>query len=566
MSWKNVLRLYGVYNKSYRLVRKGRFRRYRESPWMKYILPALLLLFGIFVGGSMAYGLYMLGQEVPDVWQSMRDGAAALFVSLPVFAVLYSLYFTQMRQVQQIGAKAALQPIYWFPLTWEEHTLASLLSGMTVPLSLSLILFPAIVIPSYALGMLPLGLLTVAAALAGMAMTAVTSEILKGVQVRLVQAFSKRAGRATVWLRFLATLALFAVIYTSYFALNSANVVGIAESLAGGIMMAWFVPYLWPGIVLYEAYHGLWLGTAIFAAGTAVFTYLLFRAAVYANARLALQDTSVLHISRGRYAPGRGLLERLGVSPAVAAVVRKDLRAYTRRQELMYVFITPVIFLVSTIMPLLGFGGGRGGAFAGEARLGFFYLAFQPALVLAAILGASVVGSEGERLQVLTMSPLSARGLVKAKYLFITLVCAAVALASVALATVLYAPSAYSIATVAVESLLLVGAIGMVALAFGIGGADFREVPRTRTVRPLWMMAAVAVCFVLALLIALPVLAYGVADLLDGVLPGLLPSPVPHELLFAAVLISGLLALGIWLAAYSVSVRLAAGLFRQADA
>ena len=397
-------------------------------------------------------------------------------------------------------------------------------------------------------------------------MTAVTSEILKGVQVKLVQALSRRAGRATVWLRFLATLVLFTIIYIAYFALNSANVIGIAQALARGMMIAWFVPYLWPGIVLYEAYHGAWPEAVAFSMATAVSIYVLFRIAVYANARSALQESSALHISRSRYAPGRGLLERLGVPPAVAAVVRKDFKAYTRRQELMYVFIMPIVLLVSTLMPFLGFGGGRGGVFTSSNRLGFFYLSFQPTLVLAAMLGTSVVGSEGERLQVLTMSPLSARNLVKAKYLFTALVCTVVLLASVGIATVLFAPSVYSIATAVVEGLLLVCSVAMVALSFGIAGADFREALRVRTVRPLWLMSGSVVCFIASLVVVLPVLAYGMADLLAGVAPGLLSLPLPHELLIVAWLISGLIALGIGFVSYFVNIRLAGGLFERADA
>jgi hypothetical protein len=33
VSWKNVLRLYGVYSKSYRLIARGKFRNYRDSRW-----------------------------------------------------------------------------------------------------------------------------------------------------------------------------------------------------------------------------------------------------------------------------------------------------------------------------------------------------------------------------------------------------------------------------------------------------------------------------------------------------------------------------------------------------
>jgi hypothetical protein len=266
-----------VYRKSYRLIVKGKFRNYKESRWKNYAEYAVLLLIGVAIGILIAAGI---GTIASGDRKQLQDAAAGIFVALPVIAVFYSLYFTQMNQIQRMGANTAVQPIYWFPLTWEEHTLASLLTGMQAPLVITLILIPIILIPSFVIGILPLGVLAIVALAAGMVTTGFTSEILKGVQIGIVEAVSKRAGRLTVWLRFATTLAIFTLVYVFYFTIFRADTLGMIQSLAGGIMLAWFIPYLWPGIVLYEAYRGAWPEAALFAAGVIAFSWVLFRMAV----------------------------------------------------------------------------------------------------------------------------------------------------------------------------------------------------------------------------------------------------------------------------------------------
>jgi hypothetical protein len=141
-----------------------------------------------------------------------------------------------------------------------------------------------------------------------------------------------------------------------------------------------------------------------------------------------------------------------------------------------------------------------------------------------------------------------------------------VALVSVAIASLIFLATPYMIATGIVESLLLTFSIGMVALTFGIGGADFREALRQRTVRPRWMIGCMAVSVLLTLIIVLPVLAYGGAGVINNTKPGLLPSPVPHAYLFAAWAVSGLLALAVGCAFYLLAIRLAGEVFKKTDA
>jgi hypothetical protein len=92
VNWKNVLRLYGVYTKSYRLILKGKFRNYKETRLKTFAEYALLLLLGIGIGAVIAWGIGLLmADSTPEQWQSIRDAAAGIFVAIPVIVVLFSL-------------------------------------------------------------------------------------------------------------------------------------------------------------------------------------------------------------------------------------------------------------------------------------------------------------------------------------------------------------------------------------------------------------------------------------------------------------------------------------------
>ncbi|HMK45041.1 MAG TPA: hypothetical protein VK436_00290, partial [Methanocella sp.] len=432
MSWKNVLRLYSVYSKAYRLSGQIKFRHYKEGWWRKYAGYTALIIIGLVFSIPVSLTAEaMWTDSSPDTHVSMQDTVASILAMLPPFGILYSLYFTQMRLVQRSGAKIQVQPIYWFPLTWEEHTMASIISTMMAPLAITVILIPVVVIPSTVVGMAPLSIFAILALLVGIMMTSATAEILKSLQLGIAESVSKLAGRWALWARFFATLAFFTIIYSGYYLMNRLNPMALAPSMARDLILGWFIPYLWPGIAVYEANGGGWMETIVFCIASMAFTWALYHVAVRYNARSALQDTITISISRRKYIPRPSLLERLGVSVAVSAIVRKDLKSYTRRQELMYVFITPIILVVSTIISLVtGINDGISDNWAG-GQFAFMLLSLQPSTVLVIFLAGSVVGSEGERLQLLTGSPVSPQVFVRAKYLFCVFICGVVALFSV---------------------------------------------------------------------------------------------------------------------------------------
>ncbi|MDH5702153.1 MAG: hypothetical protein OEZ12_05200, partial [Candidatus Bathyarchaeota archaeon] len=417
MNWKNVLRLISVDIKAGRLIRGQRLRRYRERRFFQYLLYGGACILGLAIG----IGVGSVYTGVTD--QALRDlfyqGARSLFLSFPSLVLIFSLVFTMMGQIQRMGVRASLQPPYWLPITWEEHTLASTIANLIgFPLA-SLILFSsAIATISIYLEQAPLATITIFALPASAFIASTTTEIFRILQVRLIGAVYKSTGKAAVWVRFLGSMIFLVVFYVVWFAFTSGTgSIALIKSVAGAQQAVWFVPYVWLGMVLAAFVSGLFVQTVIFSLASILFILVLFYVAVRLNTRFGLYEPPAITVSRGVYAPKVGFLGKLGFSSLEAAVMRKDFKAFTRRRELMYVFIMPLVIILVPLMQYLGIYGGPVPPEASRFLLAFILLG--PGAAMAIMLGLMIIGEEGESVWLFFSSPITARGLVKCKYAFV---------------------------------------------------------------------------------------------------------------------------------------------------
>ncbi|MGB9779058.1 MAG: hypothetical protein ACPLW8_06585, partial [Candidatus Bathyarchaeales archaeon] len=250
MNWKNVLRLISVDVKASRMIRGARFRRFRENKIVTYALYMGACVLGLLVGWFV--GNFFVGTTDLTLKQLILGGATNLFITLPTIALLYGLVFTQMSQFQRIGIKVSIEPLYWFPITWQEHTLASIIANMLgAPLIVTAFVCSSIIMASFFLGLVPLAVFTMLMLLASLFLASITTEAFKVLQVRISGAITKAAGRAAVWVRLIGSILFFIVFYVIYFSLYySVSPLALIESVAGGQRMLWFIPYLWPGMTL----------------------------------------------------------------------------------------------------------------------------------------------------------------------------------------------------------------------------------------------------------------------------------------------------------------------------
>jgi len=562
VNWKNVIRLISVDIKASRLVRGARFRRFRENWIVTYALYIGACVFGLLVG----WFLGSIYHALPDseLRQLYLQGAATLFTTLPTLTLLYGLVFTQMSQFQRIGAKVSIQPLYWFPITWKEHTLASILANMIgAPLIITTFVCSTILSASLFLDLAPLATFTVVALLASLLLASVTTEVFKILQVRISGAVTKIAGRTAVWVRLIGSILFFIVFYVIYFSLYySVSPLALIESVAGGQRLLWFIPYLWPGMALSAFSIGLGLETVIFSLASIVFICSLFLVAVNLNVKFGLYEAPSIRISRGVYVPKAGLLGRMGFSSIEAAIIRKDFKVFTRRRELMYIFIFPIVFI---IMPILSTMRGSATPSPFSSFL-FIYLALLPGTLMAVILGSLIVGSEGESVWYLHSSPVPAKSFVKAKYFFIIIFSIVVTLTCSLIAGLLEATSVQVNIISFIEAVFLMFSLAMVSLTFGIRGADFRELPRPRMIKPIWSLINMLVCMSIGLAIVSPLIPYGVALILQAEETWLTtPMSLSEYYPYLALLISGVIATTITYIFHKMAINNAEKLLTKAE-
>ena len=561
MNWKNVLRLVSVDVKASRMIRGTRFRRFRENKTVTYALYIGACILGLLVGWFV--GNFFVGITDLTLKQLILEGATNLFITLPTIALLYGLVFTQMSQIQRIGAKVSVQPLYWFPITWQEHTLASILANIIgVPLIITTFICLSILTVSFFLDLVPLGVFAVLALLASLFLASITTEVFKVLQVRIYGAITKAAGRAAVWVRLIGSIIFFIVFYVIYFSLYyNVSPLALIESVAGGQKMLWFIPYLWLGVTLSAFATGLWLETGLFLLASIGFVGFLFWAAVKLNVKFGLYEAPSIRVSRGVYVPKAGLLGRLRFSSLEAAILRKDLRAFTRRHELMYIFIFPIIFIIIPLLSAMRGGTEMPSTFSSFL---FIYLTLLRGTLMAIILGGLMMGSEGESVWLIYASPVSAKSLVKAKYSFIILFSLLVTSVCSFAAIFLTTPSLKAALIGFVEAVFLAVSLAMVSLTCGIKGADFRELPpRPRMIRPIWSLINMVVCAITGLAILAPLIPYGIQRIFQSWLITIffLPDYYPY----VALLISGVIAVVVTYMARKIALNSAEELLRKAE-
>ena len=548
MNWKNVLRLISVDIKAGRLIRGQRLRRYRERRIFQYLLYGGACVLGLAIG--IGAGSFYAGVADQALRELFYQGALSLFLSLPALVLIFSLVFTMMRQIQRMGVRASLQSLYWLPITWEEHTLASTLANLIgVPLVFLILFSSAIASVSVYLGVVPLAALTILALLASAFLASTTTEIFRVLQVRLIGAVYKSTGKAAIWVRFLGSMLFLIFFYIVWFAFTSGTgSIALIEAVAGAQEAVWFVPYVWLGMALAAFVRGLLAQIVIFSLASLLFILILFYVAVKLNTRFGLYEPPAITISRGAYVPKPGFLRKLGFSSLEAAVIKKDFKAFTRRRELMYIFITPLAVI---LMPLMQQSGMLGGPAAPEpSRFLFALILLAPAAIMAVMLGLMIIGEEGGSVWLFFSSPITASSLVKCKYAFMIIFSCVVTLVYGVVGILVARPSPDIVMALLIESILLIFALGAVSLGAGIKGADFVEVPRPRMFRPLTAIVYMPLCLVLALAIFSPLLLHAVTM---GYIP--IPVPLPKMDLYVAVSISAVIALVITFVFYKIALR-----------
>jgi hypothetical protein len=206
------------------------------------------------------------------------------------------------------------------------------------------------------------------------------------------------------------------VFYVVYFSIiYGENALYFIQGVASVQNALWFVPFVWLGIMLYSLASGLVLQGIALLGLSLLFITGLFVLGTKLNERFGLYEPPAITISQGVYAPKKGMLGKLGFSSVEAALIRKDLKAFTRRRELISAFIVPIVFLLIPVMSSLN-ASGSSGAF--PPQFGFAFTSLFPVGLMAYSLGNFMTGEEGQNIWRIYMSPVSAKAFIRSKYAF----------------------------------------------------------------------------------------------------------------------------------------------------
>lgn len=560
MNWKNVLYLMRVERKSGRLLRGIKTTKYKENSFFANWPYILAIIAGIAIGLPAGYGVSFLTAEIG--YNTIQTVAISLFASMPTLVLIYNLVLTLLQQIQRSGVKISAETPYWLPITWQEHTLASILASLLgLPIGSVMLMASVIIAFSVFFGLVIPALLTTLAMFASAFLASLTTEILRVLQVRFIGAVYKSSGRAAVWVRFLGSLGFFIIFYAIYFYMTSGGyqfITTITEIQSS----IWYVPFAWLGITVSFLINGPILEGLILLVASALFISGLYALAIFLNKQFGLYEPPAIKVQKsGIYAPKTGFLGRLGFTNPEAALIRKDFKAFTRRRELMTVFIAPIVIILLPLMQSLGMAGG--GQIPSEATLfymGMIYL-FPPAFMVMSLANL-IIGEEGQSIWRIYASPISAKNLVKSKFFFAVLFGVIILLITGTIGTIIYQPSLKAIIVAYLEAFFITLALGSISLNIGFKGADFTEVPRPRMVRQSWALINLAACAIAALAVIAPLIPTVLSTFLASIMPGF---QIPSIDAYYAVILSGIIAVAISAIFYRITLDTATDFLRKAE-
>jgi hypothetical protein len=563
MNWKTVLLLVNANRKSYRTIRGAKLRRYQENKLFTYGLYVLACAVGVLAG-------YLIGSFYSASNEALKtailDGAAYFLVSIPTIALLYGVFFTQINQAQRIGAKVSVQPVYWFPISWKEHTLASIISSLLgAPLAITILISSAVLTVSAFMGLIPLAVLTVLALSASLLLASATTEVFKTLQLRLSGAVTKAAGKSAIWMRLVISVGSMLVFYIIYFSIyNQVSPAFLLEAVTGAQKALWFIPYVWPGMALSAFASSLWIQAVLFSLATLGFIAAVFFAATYVNTRFGLYELPAIRLSSGVYTPKTSMFGKLGFSPTETALMKKDFKTITRRHELSFIFIFPISMLAMVFITALRSAQASGPLPMNGFDVLFALTALIPSVWIAFFLGSMLTGLEGSSIWYVFSSPVSAKAIARSKFFFVALLSLCITIVCSVIGGVVFRPSPLVLAVTLLEAVFLICVLSAVSVAIGIRAADFRgDFPYSRVIKPKWSLLNFLLCAAVGLAVVAPVIPFALSIFPVPFFPAM---PLfPEYYVYAGLFVSGVIAAGVTYVFRGVAVSNAEQVLAEAE-
>jgi hypothetical protein len=388
-------------------------------------------------------------------------------------------------------------------------------------------------------------------------LASVTTEILRLLQMRFIGAVYKSSGKAAIWVRLTGTLFFFIIFYVLYFyVIYGSGSITFFTSLSNFQSTVWYVPFVWVALAVSYIFTAQFLQAGLCVVFSALFIAAFYYLAVFLNIRFGLYEPPAITIQKGGvYTPKTGLLGKLGFSSGEAAIIRKDFRAFTRRREMVSIFIVPIIMIILPLMQSLGVTGSDQGVGALVFEGIIFLL---PGAFSAMLIGQVMIGEEGQSVWRIYASPISPKSLVKSKTFFLTLFSTIILLISGIVGVIFYQPTLQGAIIALLEGFFVLLAVGIVELAIGFKGPDFSQTRRARMVRQEWSLIGLVVGAIVGAAVLAPlILSVGLSLLTGGV--------INTSNLAISVAVSGTISLVISIIVYRVNLGIATDFLKKSQ-
>jgi hypothetical protein len=472
------------------------------------LLDAILFV----IAAGLVYGILGLIGNMPEETATLLSvitlqGLTSLPALIPPIIFIAAVLF----ELSVSSKFASSDVVNWLPVSQTDYVSASILSvsymysyivafglGVTFPLAERAALLPAWAVSA--------GLSFVA-----LFATGALVEIMRAALNRVTSAVYGRAQRGAIVIRLVVVVLVILAVELGFNPLILSKVVG---TFSGAVSSVFFVPFFWSSIAVSDLVAGQLLLSAAFSALTVLFAFLLLFAAVQVRARYWSPLPVTIEVTESEYSPRVGFLQSLGLSAVEAAIVRKDLKGFTRRRELLAYLAIPFVFVALIVvqqLTTLGSNSGTGGA----PQVYSFWLMGG---LVTIIIAATSVGQEGKAILNIYAPPVSPGAFLRAKLLVALLFGVATMLAMLVVSSVLVSTSVIDFVASLLASIVIVLECVLIGLGVATRYPDLQERPRPRFVQPVWMMLAMLLGILLAFIIAFPLVLWPfISGYLEGI-------------------------------------------------
>ena len=525
MNWSVILNLATVLFKSYyRSSRPG-----QKSPFSR---PAVILMLDLVLFAVpfivVSYILLLVPNSLEPLIQVMLNQALIGFPLILTSAVIMAGILFELGQSSGLASSEAVN---WLPVSPGEYVLAS---SISVDIAYSPFLFFGLggIIPF----ILSFGMYSVIPLLVGFSVLSLLwgsliVEMLRAAMNRISSSVYRRSGKLGLILR-LSTLILILVVVQLAF--NPYILTLSLQIIVAGVSLIWFVPMVWPSIVIMSILRSSFVYSMLFTVGSLLFSFMLFRGAIFLRTRYwSPMPTTISLSSSTVYNPQERSF--LWLNQMSSMIASKDMKSFSRRKDMARFLAIPVLLIISFLIPSVTVN--EPGFSILSSGVGLILLG-EISCILPVMLSSISIGQEGKSVTNIYILPISASDIVAGKLFLPVIISSAATLTAAIMMQILSPVSSLNFIMILMVTILSVVANCYAGLGAGSRYPDFTIGPKARFVTLTGFLIAFVVGIVSTALVFLPLFIYSVRS--AGLFPPFLGYSGPRSILEVAVLTLGI--------------------------